>query len=145
LVEAKSGSVADYDGHTPERVAPESQALADPTVAVVQATAFDEPPVVAQFSPPPGHEASSAADLIEPLSVILSRLMSFPPVGNPVLDELLLVLRGSAKGAADEAVDGVVSTVRYGSQTQLVSLLGAAVFVGWLLARHRSSPANLLR
>jgi hypothetical protein len=139
FVEAKSGSGANHDGHELERVTPESQALANPTAAAVQATAFDEPPVVAQPSLLPEHAATSAADLVGPLSVILSRVMSFPTIGNPVLDELLVVLRGSAKGAADEAVDGVVRTVRYGSHTRLVSVLGAAVFVGWLLARHRPS------
>jgi hypothetical protein len=136
FVEAKSGSGANHDGRELERVTPESQALANPTA---EATAFDEPPVVAQPSPLPEHAATSAADLVGPLSVILSRVMSFPTIGNPVLDELLVVLRGFAKGAADEAVDGVVRTVRYGSRTRLVSVLGAAVFVGWLLARHRPS------
>jgi hypothetical protein len=126
FVEAKSGSDANHDGHKLGRVTPQLQAFANPTA-----------PVVAQPSPLPGHAATSAADLVEPLSVILSRVTSFPTIGNPVLDELLLALRGSAKGAADEAVDGVVHTVRYGSHTQLVSVLGAAVFVGWLLARHR--------
>jgi hypothetical protein len=64
--------------------------------------------------------------------------MRFPTTGNPVLDELLFVLRGSVKGAADEAVDGVVHTVRYGDRTKLVAVLGAAVLAGWLLARHGS-------
>jgi hypothetical protein len=139
FVEAKSGSGANHDGHELGRVTPESQALANPATEHLQATPFDEPPVVTQPSPLPGHAATSAADLVGPLSVILSRVISFPTIGNPVLDELLVALRGCAKGVADEAVDGVVRTVRYGSHSRLVSVLGAAVFVGWLLARHSPS------
>ena len=100
------------------------------------AAALDEVPAAAQASPPTAHSATSAADLVAPLSLIFSRFMKFPTTGNPILDELLFVLRGSAKGAADEAVDGVVQTVRYGDRPKLVAVLGTAVFVGWLLARH---------
>jgi hypothetical protein len=125
-----------------ERVA-ESQAVADRTAASAQATALEGPPPpdLEGLSPPEQplpEPATSAADLVGPLSVILSRLMKFPTTGNLVLDELLVVLRGSAKGAADEAVDGVVHAVRYGDRAKLVAVLGGAVLFGWLLARHRA-------
>jgi hypothetical protein len=87
--------------------------------------------------PAPAHTPTSAADLVAPLSLVLSRVLRFPTTGNPVLDQLLFELRGSAKGAADDAVDGMVRTIRYGDRTKLVAVLGTAVLVGWLLARHR--------
>jgi hypothetical protein len=127
---------AGHDGH-PRRAAAESQAAADHTSAT-DATALDDPPLMTQPSPRAAHGATSAADLVDPLSVILSRVTKLPTTGNPVLDELLFALRGSVKGAADEALDGVVHTVRYGDRTKLVAVLGAAVLVGWLLARHGS-------
>jgi hypothetical protein len=115
----------------------------DPIAASPAATAaFDEPPVAAQALPPTAHPARSAADLVAPLSLILSRFMKFPTTGNPALDELLFVLRGSAKGAADDAVDGVVHTVRHGDRTKLVAVLGTAVLVGWLLARHHQGQVR---
>jgi hypothetical protein len=129
FLEAKSWSV---DGAGLKRGA-ESQAAA----ASAEATALDEPSPAAQPSLQPAYGATSAADLVAPLSLIMSRVMKFPTTGNPVLDELLFVLRGSAKGAADDAVDGVVHAVRYGDRAKLVAVLGAAVVVGWLLARHR--------
>jgi uncharacterized membrane protein len=135
FIEVKSWSAADHDEYTRERGTAESQALADAVKAAAEATG--QPPVAAHSSRQPAHAASSAADLVGPLSVILSRVMKFPTTGNSILDEFLLTLRGSAKGAADEAVDGVVGTVRDGDRTNLVAVLCAAVLVGWLLARYR--------
>jgi hypothetical protein len=131
---AKSRSADDADL---KHVA-ESQAAADRIAASADMDASDGSPFTAQSSPQPAHAATSAADLVGPLSVILSRLMKFPTTGNPVLDELLFAVRGSVKDAADEAVDGVVHTVRHGDRAKLVAVLGTAVLVGWLLARHRA-------
>jgi hypothetical protein len=136
FLEARSrwADSAGHDGHEPRRAATEA---ADHTSAS-NATALDEPPLITQPSPRAAHGATSPADLVGPLSVILSRVMKLPTAGNPVLDELLFALRGSVKGAADEAVDGVVHAVRYGDRAKLVAALGTAVLVGWLLARHRA-------
>jgi ABC-type multidrug transport system fused ATPase/permease subunit len=87
---------------------------------------------------------TSASDLVEPLALILSKMIKFPTNGNPPLDELIVHLRGAARGAADEAVEGVVHAVRYGERTQLVAALGGAVFVGWLLACHRPHHVSSL-
>jgi hypothetical protein len=70
-------------------------------------------------------------------------MVKFPTTGNPPLDELLVHLRGSARGVADEAVEGVVHAVRYGERPKLVAALGGAIFIGWLLARHRPDHATL--
>jgi hypothetical protein len=139
FLEARSwwADSAGHDGHEPRRAAAELQAAADHT-STVNATPLDEPPLITQPSPRAAHGATSAADLVDPLSVILSRVTKLPTTGNPVLDELLFALRGSVKGAADEAVDGVVHAVRYGDRAKLVAVLGTAVFVGWLLAQHRA-------
>jgi len=137
FLEARSrwGSSAGHDGREPRRAAAESQAAADHKSA--NATALDEPHLITHHSPRVADGTTSAADLVSPLSVILSRVMKLPTTGNPVLDELLFALRGSVKGAANETIDGVVHTVRYGDRTKLVAVLGAAVLVGWLLTRHR--------
>ena len=133
---------AGHDGHEPRRAAAESQAAADHTSAA-DAPASDEPPLMTQPSPRAAHGATSAADLVGPMSVILSRVMKFPTTGTPILDELLFALRGSVKDAADEAVDGVVHAIRYGDRGKFIAVLGTAVLVGWLLARHHADHIRL--
>jgi hypothetical protein len=107
----------------------------------VASAALHDPPIEPAPPPPLRAAPASAADLVEPLSLILSRVVKFPATGNPLLDELLGHLRGSAHGVVDEAVDGVASTVRYGERPTLVGVLGSAVLVGWLLARSRPDQA----
>ena len=87
--------------------------------------------------PPRSLAPTSASDLVEPLTLTLSKMVKFPTTGNPPLDELLVHLRRSARGVADEAVEGVVHAVRYGERANLFGALGGAIFIGWLLARHR--------
>jgi hypothetical protein len=107
----------------------------------VASAALHGPPIEPAPPPPIRVAPASAADLVEPLSLILSRVVKFPATGNPLLDELLGHLRGSAHGVVDEAVDGVAGTVRYGERATLVGVLGSAVLVGWLLARSRPDQA----
>jgi uncharacterized membrane protein len=114
----------------------EFQARSDRLAA--QAAAAAARPVLASSLP---LAPTSARDLVEPLSLILSKVMKFPATGNPVLDDLLQHLRGSAQPVADEAVDSVVRTVRYGDRANLVAVLGMAMIVGWVLARHRPDHA----
>jgi hypothetical protein len=138
ILEAKSFSAAGAAGdQRPQRTAAEAQSPADPMPAPCAAALLQEPRPA--LSPAPAYTPASAADLVAPLSLILSRVLGFPTTGNPLLDELLLELRGTAKGAADDAVEGVVRTVRYGDRTKLVAVLGTAVLVGWLLARHSTA------
>jgi hypothetical protein len=138
ILEAKSWSAEGAAGDKGQELKPtaaEAQSPADHTSST--AAALEEPN--AALSPSPVHTPTSAADLIAPLSLVLSRVLKFPTTGNPVLDELLFELRGTAKGAADDAVDGVVRTIRYGDRTKLVAVLSTAVLVGWLLARHSAA------
>ena len=100
--------------------------------ATFESPAIRPPPLATQPLAP-----TSASDLVEPLTLILSKMIKFPTIGNPLLDELLVHLRGSARGVADEAVEGVVHAVRYGERRQLFAALAGAVVVGWLLGRHR--------
>jgi uncharacterized membrane protein len=147
MLEAKSWSgdgAAEDEGKRLKRAEllkqAELQARSD-RLAAQAAAALDRPaprPVLAS-SPP--LVPTSAGDLVEPLSLILSKVMQFPTTGNPVLDDLLLHLRGSAQPVADEAVDSVVRTVRYGDRANLVAVLGTAMIVGWVLARHRPDHA----
>jgi ABC-type multidrug transport system fused ATPase/permease subunit len=109
------------------------------TAATFEAPAIRPLPLATRpFAP------TSASDLVEPLTLILSKMIKFPTIGNPLLDELLVHLRGSARGVADEAVEGVVHAVRYGERRQLFAALGSAIFVGWLLGRHRQHQVDTL-
>jgi hypothetical protein len=110
--------------------------------AILAAEDVPAPAAVAVESPgaelsPPVHTPSTAADLVAPLSLILSRVMKFPSTGNATLDSLVFHLRDSAKGVADEAVDSVARTVRNGDRSQLFAILGTAVLVGWVMAKNR--------
>jgi hypothetical protein len=66
----------------------------------------------------------------------LSRMIKLPAMGNPVMDELFARLQSSARGVADETVEGLVRAVRYGDRPQLFAALGSAMFVGWFLCHH---------
>jgi hypothetical protein len=103
----------------------------------VAAPAAIETPPPAAALPPPVHTPTTAADLVAPLSLILSRVMKFPSTGNAILDTLVFHLRDSAKDVADEAVDSVVRTVRYGDRSKLLAVLGTAILVGWVMAKNR--------
>jgi hypothetical protein len=134
ILEARSFSAAGAAGNQGQQ---QTAALAESRADQMPASSAAAEEPCPALSPSPAHTPTSAADLVAPLSLILSRVLKFPTTGNPLLDELLFELRGTAKGAADDAVDGVVRTVRYGDRTKLVAVLGTAVLVGWLLARHR--------
>jgi hypothetical protein len=108
-----------------------AEGAAAPVAAVV------ETPASAAALHRPVHTPATAADLVAPLSLILSSVMKFPSTGNAILDSLLFHLRDSAKGVADEAVDSVVRTVRYGDRSKLLAVLGTAVLVGWVMAKNR--------
>ena len=68
---------------------------------------------------------SAPGDLVEPLTLILSKMIKFPTLGNPLLDRLLIHVRSSARSVADQVVDGVAHAVRDGSGPQLAAALGA--------------------
>jgi Putative Actinobacterial Holin-X, holin superfamily III len=112
-------------------------------VAASAAGAWDGPALRPILPATPSLAPTSASDLLESLTLILSKMVKFPTTGNPPLDELLVHLRGCARGVADEAVEGVVHAVRYGERPKLVAALGGAIFIGWLLARHRPDHASL--
>ena len=86
--------------------------------------------------------STSAGDLIEPLTLILSKMIKFPTVGHPLLDDLLVHLRGPVRGVAEETVERVAHAVRYGARSQLVMALGSAALIGWFLGRHRPDETD---
>jgi hypothetical protein len=121
-----------------------AQAQAEGVAASAAAAgAWDGPALRPILPATPSLAPTSASDLVESLTLILSKMVKFPTTGNPPLDELLVHLRGSARGVADEAVEGVVHAVRYGERPKLVAALGGAIFIGWLFARHRPDHASL--
>jgi len=80
--------------------------------------------------------AAAASDLVEPLALLLSKIVKYPSLGNPIVDELINSLRSTARGTADEAVNSAANMIRHGDRTNLVVVLTGAAFVGWLLSRH---------
>jgi uncharacterized membrane protein len=120
------------------RVAAKKQKLAQAHAKRVAAAieAFEES-AIRQLPPsPPSSGATATGDLIEPLMWALSNVTKLPSTGNPALNELFARLQSSARGAADETVEGLVRVVRDGDRPQLLAALGAAVLVGWFLGRH---------
>jgi uncharacterized membrane protein len=93
----------------------------------------------ARALPPPARSsgAAAASDLIEPLAWALSRTIKLPAMGNPAMDELFARLQSSARGVAEETVEGLGRAVRYGDRPQLFAALGGALFVGWFLGHHK--------
>jgi hypothetical protein len=132
-VKAKSWSAESTD-----RAAVKHRELAQTRVPrVAAATAALEAPRPPLPHPSQSVGSTSAGDLIEPLTLILSKMIKFPTFGNPLLDDLLVHLRGPARGVTDETVERVAHAVRYGGRSQLVVTLGSAVLIGWFLGHHR--------
>jgi len=90
------------------------------------------PPTVAT----PAAPIATASELVEPLAFLLSKFMKYPSTGDPVVDGLIENLRATAHGTADEALAGAANVIRHGDRTNLVVVLAAAVFAGWLLTHH---------
>ncbi len=101
--------------------------------ASVVAAAVPEPVF---FHGPAEGRPEPAADLLEPLALLLPKYIKYPALGHPALDELVENLRAAARGTADEAVERAANLVRYGDRKQLLVLLGGAAFLGWLLSRQ---------
>jgi hypothetical protein len=80
-----------------------------------------------------------ASDLFEPLAFAFAKHVRFPTFENPVLEQFVEGLKGSALGTADDAVRGAATLIRHGSRTQLLAILGSAAALGWLLARQNSA------
>jgi hypothetical protein len=89
-------------------------------------------------APPPrsGPSSSSARDLLEPLAYLLPKVVKFPNMGNPAVDELIGNLAVTARGTADDAVDRAADVIRRGNRANLILVLTGAGMVGWMLARH---------
>jgi hypothetical protein len=79
---------------------------------------------------------ASASDLVEPLGFLLSKVVKFPTIGNPVIDELIGKLRVTAHGSTDEAIDGAADVIRHGNRTNLVVVLTGTAFLAWLLTHN---------
>jgi hypothetical protein len=90
------------------------------------------PPAAATFAVRP----ASANDLAEPLAFFLSKVVKYPRIGNPMIDELIGNLRTTAYGTTNEAIDGAANVIRHGNRANLIVVLTGAAFVGWLLSHH---------
>jgi ABC-type multidrug transport system fused ATPase/permease subunit len=123
-----------WPGENAGRIAAKKLELAQArTQRVAAATEAFEGPA----PPPQSSRAAAASDLIEPLAWALSRTIKLPAMGNPAMDELFARLQSSARGVAEETVEGLGRAVRYGDRPQLFAALGGALFVGWFLGHHK--------
>jgi hypothetical protein len=117
----------------------ENAAVAEPAATQLQpnvaASASDAvaPAYAAAARPTP---MSSARDLVEPLAYLLPKVLKFPTIGNPAIDEVIGNLAATARGTADEAVNRAANVIRQGNRANLVVVLTGAAIVGWMLARH---------
>jgi Putative Actinobacterial Holin-X, holin superfamily III len=130
-----------WSGESRNRVAAKKAELAQARAERITAAteAFQGPAL-----PPPQmpSETTRPSDLIEPLGWALSRTIKLPTMGNQAMDELFARLQSSARGVADETVEGLTRAVRYGDRSQLFAALGGAMFVGWFLGRHNWRHIN---
>jgi hypothetical protein len=102
------------------------------------ASAFD---AGASASPPSAPRARpagavSSRDLVEPLAYLFPKVVKFPNLGNPAVDELIGNLATAARGTADEAVDRAANVIREGNRASLIVVLTGAAVAGWMLARQ---------
>jgi len=124
-----------WRGESDSRVAAKKRELAEArTERVAAAKEALEGPALPL--PPRSSEATAGDDLIEPLVWALWTTIKLPATGNPAMDELFARLQSSARGVADDTVEGLVRAVRYGDRPQLFAALGGAMFVGWFLGHH---------
>jgi hypothetical protein len=86
---------------------------------------------------------ASAADLVEPLAVLLSSVLGAQGGGNALLNQVLAHAELATSGATGEAIDTATALVRDGDRATMLGVLGAAGFVGYLLgdalAAHQAS------
>ena len=139
----KSRSLADHRTKLPHDAAGAVYVAADAdpignvttadTAATVDATAAVAPTSVAA--------PISASDLAEPLAHLLSRVVRYPSIGNPVADELIGTLRATAHGTTNEAIERATDVIRHGDRANLLVVLTGAAFVGWLLSHHSRNHA----
>jgi len=131
----KGKSLSSKEASVPDAIQFESSEVnwrpAEPTSADQPAT-HGEPPVAAiQAS-----GTAAASDVVEPLALLLSKIVRYPSLGNPVVDRLIDSLRVAGHGAADETINSAAHVIRNGDRTNLVLVLTGAVFIGWLLSHH---------
>jgi len=107
-------------------------ATADAAAAEYSVAHPQTSPAAAMFAAPP----ASASDLVEPLAFFLSKVVKYPRIGNPMVDELIGNLQTTAYGTTNEAINRAADVVRHGDRTNLIVVLTGAAFVGWLLSHH---------
>jgi hypothetical protein len=89
----------------------------------------------------PNASAASANDLVEPLAFALSRVVRFPTIGNPTLDELVGRLRTTAQDSTEEAIDRAADVIRHGSRFNLIFVLAGTTLLSWLVTHNsRGQP-----
>jgi len=130
----KGKSLSSKEASVPDAIQFESSDVdwrpAEPTSADRPAT-HGEPPVAAIQT-----SGTAASDVIEPLALLLSKIVRYPSLGNPVVDRLIDSLRVTSHGAADETINSAAHVIRNGDRTNLVLVLTGAAFIGWLLSHH---------
>jgi hypothetical protein len=72
--------------------------------------------------------------VFEPIFALVNRYVQMPATGNPAVDDVLGQLGTTAQGATNEALVRSARLVQTGDRTTMLTVLGSAAFLGWLMA-----------
>jgi len=138
----KANSLASSRLETPDHLTaglPSEAAAADGLQAEAAMEKAEARPVARTWAPENATQTvatASASEFVEPLAFLLSRVVKYPNIGHPIIDELVGNLRISAQGATGEAIEHAANVVRSGDRANLVFVLAGSAIIGWLLAHH---------
>jgi hypothetical protein len=118
-------------------IANREDAASRTTSGTARAARLPPPDPLTTGSPyqPSSRSPARAPDLIEPLFALLGRYVPAPITGQPAIDQMLERISARAQATTEEAVDRAAALVRHGDRATMLSVLGAAALLGWLMAR----------
>jgi hypothetical protein len=92
-------------------------------------------PVAAPALPPSEGARPTAGDVVQPLAVLLSKLIWPRGQGQPMAAQFFGELGESGPGAEDSALNRAANVVRHGDRGNVLMVLTGAMVVGWLMTR----------
>jgi hypothetical protein len=93
-------------------------------------------PSVHHFAADQAHQSRTNTDgVFEPIFALVSRYVKMPITGNPAVDDVLRQLGPTAQGATNEALVRGARLVQTGDRATMLTILGSAALLGWLMVR----------
>lgn len=90
---------------------------------------------VAAPVPPSGGAPPTAGDVVQPVALLLSRLVWPRGEGRPMAAQFFGELGESRSGVVGNALDKAANVVRHGDRGNVLIVLTGAMVVGWLMTR----------